>query len=426
MQYDLIIVGAGAAGLFAAARAAECGCRTLLLEKNNQAGVKILMSGGTRCNITHATDQLGIAAAFAKFDRKQADFLRSSLAALPPERVIELLEAQNVRTKVEDTGKIFPVSNKAIDVRDALLNRAIDYGAVIQVNQSVQSVRREADAFILDTVAGSFTARRLLITSGGQSYPGCGTTGDGYGWARQFGHTIVNPVPALTPVTTDEAWVRDLKGITLPDAALSIVRYDPAREVTGYSAKQFLDTRRSSLLFTHFGLSGPAALDISRVITRDRDRSQLRLVCDFLPQTGFEQFQTQLANAFRDGGRKQVGSIMPEFGPKRLAETSLACCEILPETRAAEVSKKQVRRLAAFLKACIIPISGTLGFKKAEVTAGGVSLDEVDSRTMQSKLIDGLYFAGEVLDIDGPIGGFNFQAAFSTGWLAGQSAASSG
>ena len=423
MQYDLIIVGAGAAGLFAAARAAECGCKTLVLEKNSQAGVKILMSGGTRCNITHATDQRGIAAAFAKFDKKQAKFLRSALASLPPDRVIELLEAEGVRTKVEDTGKIFPVSNKAIDVRDALLKRVNDFGAEIQVNHAVEAIQRTGDSFSLTTTRGSFTARQLLITSGGQSYPGCGTTGDGYVWARQFGHTIVNPVPALTPIKTDEVWVRELKGITLPDAAISVVRYDPTRDVTGYRTKQFLDTRRSSLLFTHFGLSGPSALDISRLITRDSDRNQLRLVCDLQPHIGFEQFQTQLFNAFRSGGQKQIGSIMPDFAPRRLAETSLACCDVPADTRAAEVSKKQVRQLATFYKACVIPISGTLGFRKAEVTAGGVSLVEVDSRTMQSKLITGLFFAGEVLDIDGPIGGFNFQAAFSTGWLAGQVAA---
>jgi predicted Rossmann fold flavoprotein len=422
VQVDLIIVGGGAAGLWAAARSAECGCRTLLLEKNNQVGVKILMSGGTRCNITHATDHRGIADAFATFDKKQAGFLRSALATMPPEQVIELIEAEGVATKIEETGKIFPVSNRAIDVRDALLNRATDCGAQIQTDSPVVSIRKEADSFVVTTEQAEFSASRVLITSGGQSYPGCGTTGDGYAWAKKFGHTIVNPVPALTPITTNEDWITSLKGITLPDASISVVQRDLERESNGYGPKQFLDTRRSSLLLTHFGFSGPAALDLSRVITRSDERSQMCLVCDFVTTLDFEPLLVQLSNRFRNAGKKNLATILPEFVPRRLAEAVIVQSSVLPDTRAAELSKRQIRKLAMGLKSCVVPISGTLGFRKAEVTAGGVSLAEVDSRTMQSKLVDGLYFAGEVLDIDGPIGGFNFQAAFSTGWLAGESA----
>lgn len=419
-MYDLLIIGGGAAGLMAAARSAECGHRTLLLEKNKQTGVKILMSGGTRCNITHATDQAGIAAAFAKFDKKQAQFLRSALAALPPERVIEIIEAEGVATKIEDTGKIFPVSNKAIDVRDALLKLATDRGADFRMNFAVDGIQQDSDGFAVKCGEQAVRGKRLLITSGGQSYPGCGTTGDGYAWARQFGHRIVNPVPALTPLTTNEDWIRDLKGITVTDAAISIVRNDPNRMAGDYGTKQFLDTRRSSLLLTHFGFSGPSALDISRVITRDAEGRDLRLVCDFLPDKGFEPFVAELTSTLQKSGSKQLGKILPQFVPRRLAEAAIVQVGTELNHRAAELSKKQIRKLAIQLKACLVPLSGTLGFKKAEVTAGGVHLAEVDSKTMQSKLVEGLFFAGEVLDIDGPIGGFNFQAAFSTGWLAGQ------
>ncbi len=425
MQFDLIIVGGGAAGLIAAARAAECGCRTLLLEKNDQAGVKILMSGGTRCNITHATDHRGIAQAFAAFDRKQAGFLRSALAALPPERVVELIEAEGVATKVEDTGKIFPVSNRAVDIRDALLRRATAAGSTLRINSPVTSIAKTDDGFSVATPSEQFSTRRLLITSGGRSYPGSGTTGDGYAWARQFGHTVVHPVPALTPVTTNEDWVRELKGITLPDVAVSLVVQDPEREQHGYGAKQFLTTRRSSLLLAHFGFSGPAALDISRVITRRADSAALNVVCDFVPETSFDDLLAQLTASCRNNGRKQIAPLLHEVVPRRLAETLVLRAIGPVNVPAAEVSKGQLRKLVTLLKACVIPSSGTLGFRKAEVTAGGVHLKEVDSKTMQSKLMSGLYFAGEVLDVDGPIGGFNFQAAFSTGWLAGESAAKS-
>ncbi|MEO1981495.1 MAG: NAD(P)/FAD-dependent oxidoreductase [Fuerstiella sp.] len=423
MTWDLIIVGAGAAGLMAAARAAELGCRTLLLEKSTKVGVKILMSGGTRCNITHATNQQGIADAFAAFDKKQAGFLRSALAALPPEKVIELIENEGVATKVEDTGKIFPVSNRAIDVRDALLQRSEKSGAMLAIGAAVTEIEKVATGFVVKTSLQDYASSKLLITSGGQSYPGCGTTGDGYAWARQFGHKVVNPVPALTPITTDEQWVKELTGITLPDATLSIVHDDPQAEANGYSPKQFLASRRSSVLFTHFGFSGPAALDISRTVTLSTDRKTLKLVCDFLPASGFEDFLSQLTDDCRGAGRSNVAAIVQDLLPNRLASAIMDRVGVPAAKRAAELSRKEIRGLARMIKAAIVPISGTLGFQKAEVTAGGVSLKEIDSRTMQSRIIDGLYFAGEVLDIDGPIGGYNFQAAFSTGWLAGQSVA---
>lgn len=421
-MYDLLIIGGGAAGLMAAAGAAELGQKVLLLEKNKQTGVKILMSGGTRCNITHATDQAGIAAAFATFDKKQAQFLRSALAALPPERVIEIIEAEGVTTKVEDTGKIFPVSNKAIHVRDALQKHALDRGVELRLNFSVDDIQKQDDGFVVRAADQIARGKRLLLTSGGQSYPGCGTTGDGYGWARQFGHRIVNPVPALTPLTTDEKWIHDLKGITVQDASISIVRNDANRSAGDYGAKQFLDTRRSSLLFTHFGFSGPSSLDISRIITRDDDRKQMNVICDFLPHIKFEPFVVELTATLHTERSKQIGKIIPQWVPRRLAEAVIERAGITLDQRAAEISKKQIRALALQLKACLVPLNGTLGFKKAEVTSGGVHLSEVDSKTMQSKLVEGLFFAGEILDIDGPIGGFNFQAAFSTGWLAGQSA----
>ena len=425
MTWDLIIVGAGAAGLMAATRAAELGCRTLLLEKNSKVGVKILMSGGTRCNITHATNQQGIADAFAAFDRKQAGFLRSALAALPPEKVVELIESEGVATKVEDTGKIFPVSNRAIDVRDALLRRCEKPGVDLAVGAAVTEIEKVATGFIVKTSEQHFASSKLLITSGGQSYPGCGTTGDGYVWARQFGHNVVNPVPALTPITTDEQWVKDLQGITLPDAMLAIVRTDPLRESHGYSPKHFLASRRSSVLFTHFGFSGPAALDISRTITLNTDRKTLRLVCDFLPTLGFEDFLSQLTDDCRGAGRSNVAAIVQDLLPNRLAAAVIDRVGVPAAKRAVELSRTEIRGLARMIKGTIVPISGTLGFQKAEVTAGGVSLNEIDSRTMQSRIVDGLYFAGEVLDLDRPIGGYNFQAAFSTGWLAGQSVADS-
>ncbi|MCR9201981.1 MAG: NAD(P)/FAD-dependent oxidoreductase [Planctomycetaceae bacterium] len=423
-MYDVLIVGAGAAGLLAAASAAQRGARTCLLEKNRQAGVKILMSGGTRCNITHHTDQQGIAAGFAAFEKRQGQFLRSPLAALPPEEVVARVEALGVATKVEDTGKVFPVSNRAIDVRDALLRLAVSSGAEIRYNCGVTEVLPTSERVEVTSESGTVTGGTVIITTGGQSYPGCGTTGDGYAWARQLGHTIVNPVPALTPITTDADWVRELRGVTIADAGVALVNHDSRRGTGEYGAKQFLASRRSSLLLTHFGFSGPAALDLSRFITCRPQRTPLCVVCDFLPAVTDEELLQDLTSEFRAAGSRQVGNLLPVPIVRRLWEAVLRQADVPADARCAELSKKQIRRLAAHLKGSVVPVSGTLGFKKAEVTAGGVPLKEVDSKTMQSKRAERVYFAGEILDLDGPIGGFNFQAAFSTGWLAGQHAAS--
>ena len=416
MHWDVVVVGAGAAGLLAAVRAAEAGKRTILLEKNRKPGVKILMSGGTRCNLTHNTDRRGIIEAFGKPGR----FLHSALAALGPRELVELIEAEGVPTKIEETGKIFPVSNKATDVLDALLRRFRRSGALLALDDRLTTLETAAPGFRLYTSRDVISADRVIITSGGKSYPGCGTTGDGYAWAKAIGHSIVMPKPALTPVTSSESWISSLKGITIPDVDVRITQSSP----DGETAKSIeLDRRRGSFLFAHFGLSGPAPMDLSRAISGHSDPRSLQLVCDFLPAMTDEQLAQAIQQECSSGGKRELTNIVGRWLPNRLGETLIKVAGLRSDLRGAELSKSDRARLVAAMKHQSISVSGTLGFEKAEVTAGGVSLDEVDSRTMQSKLVPNLYFAGEVLDLDGPIGGYNFQAAFSTGWLAGQSAA---
>jgi predicted Rossmann fold flavoprotein len=415
-DWEVIVVGAGAAGLLAATRAAERGRRTLLLERNRRPGVKILMSGGTRCNLTQATDERGIVEAFGK----QGRFLHSALAALGPHELVQLIEAEGVPTKTEATGKIFPVSDKAADVLGALVRRLERSGCVLATDEAVTAIDRQDGAFRIETDRRSLTSAALAITTGGCSYPGSGTTGDGYRWAAKFGHTIVPPRPALVPLETNLAWVHDLKGITVPDVAVTVVKRRPASGgQAGAPASRPLASRRGSLLFTHFGLSGPAVLDISGAVTGDPDPATLDLACDFLPAQNDAELDDALRHRAGAEGKKPVTGILPDVLPRRLVEALLVLAEIPRDLRCAELGKGLRARLVQCIKNCPIPISGTRGFKKAEVTAGGVSLAEVDSRSMQSRLVPGLFLAGEILDLDGPIGGYNFQAAFSTGWLAG-------
>jgi len=402
---QVMVIGAGAAGFFAATCAAERGRSVVLLEKNRKPAAKILMSGGTRCNLTQATDRRGIVEAFGR----QGRFLHSALAALGPDELVTLFEAEGVPTKVEPTGKVFPVSNRAVDVAEALKRKLLRSGAELRLDEPVQNIDRTDEGFSIVTSRGEIQAEKIILTTGGQSYPGCGTTGDGYAWAKQLGHKIVPTRPALVPLLSDAPWVHELSGITVPDV---LVRIRDGDQPGGKP----LAERRGSFLFTHFGLSGPVVMDVSRAITARPDSAAWQAVCDFLPALNEQQISEQIA-----AGKHTVLAVVAEWLPKRLVETLFAEISLPLDQRVAELSKKSRQQLMQTLKRMPIPICGSQGFKKAEVTAGGVELREVDSKTMQSKLCPGLYFAGEILDLDGPIGGYNFQSAFSTGWLAGGS-----
>ncbi len=429
MPLDVIVIGAGAAGLLAATAAAERGRHVLLLEKNQRPGVKILMSGGTRCNLTQATDKWGIVKAFGG----QGPFLHSALACLDPDQLVQLIECEGVPTKVEETGKVFPASNRASDVLDGLLRRLRRSGAELALSEAVIGLRRLPEGLLVDTPNRSLTASAVVLTTGGQSYPGCGTTGDGYGWAKQLGHTLAQPRPALVPLKSNATWVRQLKGVTVDDAKVTAVfgqgnahsgedrpRQRPSPGNVA-SRKEMRTAHRGALLFTHFGLSGPAILDISRAFTGSAVPRESQVACDFLPGETEDEVAKSLGSGLTVVGKRQLTSVLSERLPRRLVEQLVNNAQIPQDRRLAELGRRERIEIVRQLKDTHIDVQGTLGFRKAEVTAGGILLDEVDSRSMQSKITPGLFLAGEILDLDGPIGGYNFQAAFSTGWLAGQS-----
>ncbi|HLW64294.1 MAG TPA: NAD(P)/FAD-dependent oxidoreductase [Gemmataceae bacterium] len=404
--FEVAVVGAGAAGLMAAMRAAERGKRVLLLEKNRKPGVKILMSGGTRCNITHATNNRGIVEAYGP----PGKFLHSALAAFSVQDTLDFFEAEGVATKVEETGKVFPVSDKALDVLNALLRRLQRSGATLALDEPLQRLSPHGDIFELATPKRTLTAEKVILTTGGKSYPGSGTTGDGYAFAAQWGHTIVPPRPALVPVRITAPWVADLRGITLPDVRVRILE-----------GESVLDQRRGSLLFAHFGLTGPVILDISRTISGHSRPNSLQLEIDLLPPLKEADVDEFLRRQAQESGKKQLTVVLTSLLPRRLCDHVLSLCGLPIERKAAALSREERACIIAVVKRLRLPVAGTLGFEKAEVTAGGIALNEVDSRNMQSKLVPNLFLAGEVLDLDGPIGGYNFQAAWSTGWLAGNS-----
>jgi predicted Rossmann fold flavoprotein len=423
---DVAILGAGAAGLCAAIRAAERGRSVVLVEKNRRPGVKILMSGGTRCNITNARGLRRLEVVSGPvdpgYDRNQARgarsimeafgvngaFLGPALRALSVEETVRLFEAEGVVTKVEGNGKVFPESDRAVDVLEALLRRLGRTEAVLRNHCAAMSLERATEGFRITTSDGDIHAHRVILTTGGLSFPGCGTTGDGLRLAQAMGHTIVPTRPALVPLRVSPPWVAELRGITLPDVVASVVS----------ASGEVLQSRREAVLFAHFGLTGPAMLDISRAVARSERPETLRLRLDLIPDVKGEAVDREIQQRCRSG-RPQVVSVLPGALPRRLGDAVVAEAGIPADRKGPDLSRDERRRLVGVLKGLELPIAGTLGYEKAEVTSGGVALSEVDPQTMESRLCPGLFFAGEVLDLDGLIGGYNFQAAWSTGWLAG-------
>lgn len=405
----VVVIGAGAAGMMAAHAAASQNASVVLLEKNNKTGVKILMSGGTRCNLTHNTDARGIAEAFGHAKR----FLQPSLGGFPPKAVVEFFESAGVATKVESTGKVFPVSNRAVQVRDALHGFAVDAGVEIQTGVGVTGIRPDGQKWLVETEDSVITTERVIVTTGGKSWPGCGTTGDAYAWMTELGHAIERTRPALVPLLGGEQWMKDLSGLVVDDSVVTVL------PVSG--KQKSLAQRRGSLLFTHFGFSGPAAMDVSGAITAAVSFDQVHMIADLVPHCSEEELKSALSER-QDGGRAKVSSLLSMWLPNRLANGIIT--QLGQDARLAELSKAARNRLMQNLKRMQLPVIGTRGFEKAEVTAGGVRLDQVDPRTLESRMHKGLFIAGELLDVDGPIGGYNFQAAFSTGRAAGIAASS--
>lgn len=405
-DYDVVVIGAGAAGIMAATESALAGAKTLLVEKNRKAGIKILASGGTRCNVTST---LPIRELGNWFGKKGGRFLRFGLHEFGPDDIRKVLSHEGVETSTFPLEKVFPKSGRAADVLQALMSRLNRTNAELALEEGVEDLEAKGDYFRIKTAKRRITGRRVIVTVGGVSYPKTGTTGDGYPWLRKMGHKIVNPRPALVPVVVKDSWVRDLTGIAVEDVVVS-ANLENGKPVFA---------RRRPLLFTHRGLSGPGPMDISGHLESLEGKRRLQI--DWLPDRKEEEINQLLRNASKR--RQLILNVIPGEFPRRLATALLAQAGIDEERTSSDLSKNERVALVNILKSNCIDVHGTEGFAKAEVTAGGVELGEVTAKTMESKLVPGLHVAGEILDLDGPIGGFNFQAAFSTGTVAGRAAA---
>ena len=404
--WDVAVVGAGAAGLMAATSAATAGARTLLIDRRRKVGAKILISGGTRCNVTNAE------VSEAHFNADSLPFVRNVLRQFPPEEARRFFERNGVALKLEPTGKYFPVSDSARDVLAALLGACERAGVEMAREVTVDAARRAADDFALETSTGEIRARSLVLCTGGLSYPQTGSDGLGYGIARALGHSIVRTCPALTPLTSSAAPHAPLSGVTL-DAELTLW-VDGRRDVSF----------ENSLLFTHKGYSGPAALDISRHwVRRGWDAASVEVRANWLPGRMAEDLhEIWLAEARRAPARK-AANLLGAWLPARLAEAIVAVASPDPDLAIGRATRDERRAAVDAATSMRLPVDGVHGYGKAEVTAGGVALAEIVARSMASKVCPGLFLAGEIVDVDGRLGGYNFQWAWSSGWVAGRSAA---
>jgi hypothetical protein len=407
---QVVVVGAGAAGILAAWRAATLGARVTLIEKNERIGTKILISGGGKCNITH--DGM-VESLLGAFRPNEARFLRPACYRFTNRDIVEMLTRRGLEVVTRADGRIFPAHGTAKDVV-AILGRYLDEAGVrVQLRCGVTGIEADRDGVSGVRAAEQVIAtRHVVLAVGGSSYPGAGTTGDGWPWARQLGHSIVKVRAALAPIFFDAPPPSDWPGVALRDCVLKARQN--GKEIARW---------RGDLLFTHRGVSGPTVLGISRVVAERQREGPVVLEADLLPDSTFEQVSAAIREWAANHPRRSVSAFVETHAPNRLVAALLEAAAVPPDTTGSYLSRKEQNRLIAVLKGWSMGRVEHVPLEKGEVVAGGVALDEVDPQTMRSRVVRGLTLCGEVLDIAGPVGGYNLQAAFSTGYVAGETAA---
>ncbi len=407
-MYDVVVIGGGPAGMMAAGRAASRGRSVLLIEKNPNLGKKLLITGGGRCNVTNNKPE--VRTMLAKY--KQNDqFLFSAFTQFGVKEALEFFHERGMPTKEENEGRVFPVSNSAQSVWDVLLAYMKEGGVKIQTGLAVAGIASDPDTkhIIVKTKDGrEIVAKSCVVATGGVSRPETGSTGEGFGWLKKLGHTIIENDFALVPVALSDAWVKKLGGVTLKDIKLTTYQNDKKQE----SAK-------GSLLFTHFGVSGPTVLNMSRGIGELLKYGAVTMEIDMFPQVSIGDLRKHLQEILVTQSNKKIKNVLGELIPKALVPAMLEIAGIDGDTPNHSVSSTERKSLAALLKAVPLHVSRLLGAGKAVVSSGGVAMSEVDFKTMQSRLVPHLYLVGDVLNVDRPSGGYSLQLCWTTGFVAG-------
>jgi predicted Rossmann fold flavoprotein len=408
-NHPVIVVGGGGAGIIAAWKAASLGAPVILAERSRKLGIKLLISGGGKCNITHAGPMEDVRAAFV---RREGRFLKPAFHTFTNESIVDLLREHGVSVYARPDGRIFPVSGRAEDVVGALSGCLEEVKVDVKLNSRVRSINTR-DGMITGVVVEGrlMQSTHVVLATGGVSYPKTGTSGDGFVWAQELGHTMVPLRPALAPIGVDPPLPKEWRGIALRGGCLSVFRGE--RKLADWNG---------DVLFSHEGISGPAGLEMSRVAAESLEKGDTTLRFDFLPLLEFPRLDAALNAMILQERGKMICTLLEKWLPNRIVPGCLASVGIDPKTRGHVLTRGDRRRITQLLKSWTIGKVSRIDIERGEVTAGGVCLDEIDPHTMRSRKTNGLYICGEVLDIAGPVGGYNLQAAFSTGFVAGKTA----
>ena len=403
----VVVIGGGAAGLMAAVIAGREGAKVTLLEKMNYVGKKMGITGKGRCNITNACDMSD----FIKNTPGNGKFLYGAYERFTNEDLLQLLHDAGLETKVERGGRVFPASDSALDVRNTFMKLMKHYGVDVHLEEPVKKLLVD-DGVVTGVVTDKETyhADAVVIATGGKSYPATGSTGDGYILAAQVGHKITDIRPSLVPIVTEESWVKDLMGLSLRNVELSVVAKNKVQ------AKMF-----GEMMFTHFGITGPIVLSLSHTVgklMRKKNIGTIGLDINLKPALSPETLDKRLQKDFDLYSKKQLINGMKDLLPSRLIPLIIELAGIDPQKPINQISKEERQQIGYMLQHMPLTVKGLRPVEEAIVTAGGISLKEFNPKTMESKLVKGLYGAGEVLDIDAFTGGYNLQAAFSTGYVA--------
>lgn len=409
----IIIIGGGAAGMMAAIAAAQNGCHVDLFEKNEKLGKKIYITGKGRCNVTNASDMETMLNQVVT-NRK---FLYSAFYRFTNEDMMKLLEQCGCPLKVERGNRVFPVSDKSSDVISALQGELKRLHVSIHLRKEVQQLLTSSDSESENVCSGiqladgkKYYADAVIVATGGISYPSTGSTGDGYRFAKAVGHRITEQRPALVPLTVQEAWVKELQGLSLRNV-----------EVTIFSGKRKLYQEFGEMLFTHFGVSGPAVLSASSIVGKKLEKQPLTMQIDLKPALSEEQLDARILRDFNAAKNKQFKNALGGLYPAKLIPVIIRLTEISPDKPVNEILRPERQKIISITKKLSLTLTGVRDYNEAIITQGGINIKEINPTTMESKLVSGLYFVGEVLDLDALTGGYNLQIAWSTGYAAGNS-----
>ena len=407
-KFEVIVVGAGPAGLLAAGSAAEGGGRVLVLEKMRQEGRKLLITGKGRCNITNDAE-LG---EFIQHVHPNGRFLRTAFGHFFSQDILQILHDYDVETTCERGGRYFPSSNRSADVLSALLKWVHERKVEIRCGQRVEKLLIEEQTIRGVQANGQvYGAAKVILATGGKSYPATGSNGEGYELARSAGHSLVPVRPSLVPLETEGGVAQKLQGLTLKNVRATVWVNDRK------SGEDF-----GEMIFTHFGLSGPIILTLSRIVVDAlHQKSKVELSIDLKTALDEQKLDARLLRDLDESGKKRISSLFRSWLPTSLIPVFMDLLGIDPEKEAHQLSSKERKRIRNLMKDLRFTVTGHRSFKEAIITAGGIPTTEISSKTMESKLVSGLYFAGEMIDVDAETGGYNLQIAYSTGWLAGRS-----